>query len=81
MNPSDLERLLTDLLYNTAEALLGQVQSGGLEPKDYAVVIKFLKDNDMTLASAWASAPKADPELCSDVPFHLVDDVVEVMNG
>ena len=65
----ELERLLSELQDETVKALLHRVKTNDLEMKDFAVVIKFLKDNNMTLEYALMAAPtEKGPKL--SVPYN-----------
>lgn len=64
----ELEALLSELLDETVKELLVRLRSGELPTKDFAVITKLLKDNNITLEAALAAEPEAKgPKL--SVPF------------
>lgn len=69
LSTKELERLLIELMEETVNDLLQRVRSGSLETRDYSVVIKFLKDNNISLETLLLAEPPAKEDLQSRVPW------------
>tara|TARA_A200000113_G_scaffold226000_1_gene249353 strand:- start:33930 stop:34205 length:276 start_codon:yes stop_codon:yes gene_type:complete len=72
-----VEDILAQLHRDTAEHLLKQIQSGEeLSPQMLSAIIKFLKDNDITVVPQASDPLKEVAEL---LPFPSVDSDGEVL--